>query len=112
MSTPRLTLACQRCLAGRLWLTRSPSEGRLATSRVLQDTLLKGWVQVSALYYLRAFSTVKYPTTCEGLLLEHREYNTWQCDKYVSRRSQVGYSPWGRKESDMTERLHFHFTYM
>ena len=21
----------------------------------------------------------------------------------------VGYSPWGRKESDMTERLHFHF---
>ena len=24
-------------------------------------------------------------------------------------RSVVGYSPWGRKESDMTERLHFHF---
>ena len=23
-------------------------------------------------------------------------------------RSMVGYSPWGRKESDMTERLHFH----
>ena len=23
--------------------------------------------------------------------------------------SLVGYSPWGRKESDMTERLHFHF---
>ena len=22
----------------------------------------------------------------------------------------VGYSPWGRKESDTTERLHFHFT--
>ena len=21
----------------------------------------------------------------------------------------MGYSPWGRKESDMTERLHFHF---
>ena len=26
-------------------------------------------------------------------------------------RSLVGYSPWGRKESDPTERLHFHFTY-
>ena len=25
-------------------------------------------------------------------------------------RSLVGYSPWGRKESDMTERLHFHFS--
>ena len=26
-------------------------------------------------------------------------------------RSLVGYSPWGRKESDMTERLHFHFRF-
>ena len=26
------------------------------------------------------------------------------------RRSLVGCSPWGRKESDMTERLHFHFS--
>ena len=24
-------------------------------------------------------------------------------------RSLVGYSPWGHKESDMTERFHFHF---
>ena len=24
-------------------------------------------------------------------------------------KSLVGYSPWGHKESDMTERLHFHF---
>ena len=26
-------------------------------------------------------------------------------------RSLVGYSPWGRKESDTTERLHFHFIF-
>ena len=26
-------------------------------------------------------------------------------------RSLVGYSPWGCKESDMTERLHFHFIF-
>ena len=25
-------------------------------------------------------------------------------------RSLVGYSPWGCKELDMTERLHFHYT--
>ena len=25
-------------------------------------------------------------------------------------RSLVGYSPWGRKESDTAERLHFHFS--
>ena len=24
----------------------------------------------------------------------------------------MSYSPWGRKEVDMTERLHFHFTYL
>ena len=24
-------------------------------------------------------------------------------------KSLVGYSPWGRNELDMTERLHFHF---
>ena len=27
-----------------------------------------------------------------------------------SQRSLVGCSPWGRKESDITERLHFHFS--
>ena len=30
--------------------------------------------------------------------------------KSHGRRSLVGYSPWGRKESDLTERLHFHFS--
>ena len=30
--------------------------------------------------------------------------------KSHGRRSLVGWSQWGRKESDMTERLHFHFS--
>ena len=30
--------------------------------------------------------------------------------KSHGQRSLVGYSPWGREESDMTERLHFHFS--
>ena len=30
--------------------------------------------------------------------------------KFHGLRSLVGYSPWGRKESDTTEQLHFHFT--
>ena len=33
-------------------------------------------------------------------LLLHRKFHGW--------RSLVGYSPWGRRESDMTERLQFH----
>ena len=30
--------------------------------------------------------------------------------KFHGWRSLIGYSPWGRKESDMTEWLHFHFS--
>ena len=30
--------------------------------------------------------------------------------KSHGRRSLVGYSPWGREKSDMTERLYFHFS--
>ena len=30
--------------------------------------------------------------------------------KSHEQRSMVGYSPWGRKESNTTERLHFHFS--
>ena len=30
--------------------------------------------------------------------------------KFHGRRSLVGCSPWGREESDMTDRLHFHFS--
>ena len=30
--------------------------------------------------------------------------------KSIGRRSLVGYSPWGGRESDTTERLHFHFS--
>ena len=30
--------------------------------------------------------------------------------KFPGWRSLVGYSPWGSKERDMTERLHFHFS--
>ena len=32
-------------------------------------------------------------------------------DKSHGWRSLVGCSPWGRQESDMTERLHFHFSF-
>ena len=37
---------------------------------------------------------------------------TWkfQCVSTSLRRSLVGFSPWGREESDTTERLHFHFS--
>ena len=57
-----------------------------------------------------------------GTKLAHKcwlTYNYFNCKwkstpvllpgKSHGQRSQVGYSPWGRKESDTTEWLHFHF---
>ena len=32
--------------------------------------------------------------------------------KFHGLRSLVGYSPWGRKESDTTEQLHFHYSFL
>ena len=34
----------------------------------------------------------------------------WKCSSCHGRRSLVGCSPWGRQESNTTERLHFHFS--
>ena len=42
----------------------------------------------------------------EKAMAPHSSTLAW---KIYGRRSLIGYSPWGRKESDMTERLHFHF---
>ena len=36
----------------------------------------------------------------------HSNTLAWKID---GRRTLIGYSPWGRKESGTTERLHFHF---
>ena len=37
----------------------------------------------------------------------HSSTLAWKIRKSDGLRSLVGYSPWGRKESDMTERLHY-----
>ena len=38
----------------------------------------------------------------------HSSIPAW---KFHGQRKLAGYSPWGLKESDTTERLHFHFTF-
>ena len=51
-------------------------------------------------------------STCESKLLPYMLVFTPVLlrGKSHGRRSLVGCSPWGRKESDTTERLHFHFS--
>ena len=42
----------------------------------------------------------------EKEMATHSSILAW---KSLGQRNLVGYSPWGHKESDTTERLHFHF---
>ena len=43
--------------------------------------------------------------TLEKEMAIHSSILVWK----IPWRSMVGYSPWGRRESDMTEQLHFQF---
>ena len=45
-----------------------------------------------------------------GEPFRRKRWNSFWGWKSHGRRSLVGCSPWGRKESDTTERLHFHFS--
>ena len=58
---------------------------------------------------------VLYPVTFEGPSFPEwrRQWHPTPVllpGKSHGRRSLIGYSPWGRSESDRTERLHFHFS--
>ena len=48
---------------------------------------------------------IDYVTVAKERLVSHRG----MLGKSHGWRSLVDYSPWGHKESDTTERLHFHF---
>ena len=49
--------------------------------------------------------TLGQEESLEKEMAVHSSILAWK----IPRRSLVGYRPWGRKESDTTERLHFHF---
>ena len=60
-------------------------------------------------------SKVIFALSIQNLLIPFDQRRQWHptpallSGKSHGQRSQVGYSPWGRKQSDTTERLHFHF---
>jgi len=45
----------------------------------------------------------------EKEMATHSSTLAWKIPCMEEQRSVVGYSPWGHRESDLTERLHFHF---
>ena len=63
-------------------------------------TWFRGWLSVLASRLRPALGTAaSTPVSC-----------FWQGLESHGQRSLVGCSPWGREESDTTERLHFHFS--
>ena len=44
----------------------------------------------------------------EKAMANHSSILAW---KIPQMEDSAGYSPWGRKESDMTDRIHFYFTF-
>ena len=78
----------------------------LAVQRTLKS-LLQHYSSKASIFWCSAFFLAQ---------LSHPSWRRkWQATpgllpgKSHGRRSLVGYSPWGCKESDTTERLHFHF---
>ena len=64
----------------------------------------------------RAFDKIQHPLLIKNSLESGHWRRRWHPTpvllpgKSHGRRSLEGCSPWGREESDMTERLHFHFS--
>ena len=63
---------------------------------------------------LQADALTSEPPTCNSVSLWRRQWHPTPVllpGKSHGQRSLVGYSPWGREESDTTERLHFPFSF-
>ena len=78
-----------------MWLKRSQKQTLGLDPLLIEMThLVSGFIETQVLYWRRQC----HPTQ---VLLPGKSHG-W--------RSLVGYSPWGCEESDITERLHFHFS--
>ena len=77
-------------------------------------------VEVYAWFWASGGSVVKTPSTMWEMWVDpwvrkipwrrkRQPTPVFLAGKFHRLRRLVGYSPWGRKESDMTERFHFHF---
>ena len=77
---------------------------------------LAGWISLQSKGLSRVFSNTtvqKHQFFGTQLLYRRRQWHPTPVlfpGKSHGRRSLVGCSPWGLKELDMTERLHFHFS--
>ena len=77
--------------------------------RITQQTELGDW---SATSWLKGTFRAVLELDISSILFRRRQWHPTPVllpGKSHGRRSLVGYSPWGHQESDMTERLPFHF---
>ena len=77
-------------------------------------TILVFWMlSFKRTFSLTSFTFIKRFFSSSSLVLWRRQWQptpVFLPGKYHGRRSLVGHNPWGREESDTTERLHFHFS--
>ena len=72
----------------------------------MQSKYLNSWNLPTSFDYMICDFYMSLTFTMEKAMAPHSSTLAW---KIHGQRNLVGCSPWGREESDTTERLHFHF---
>ena len=91
-----------------------PGWGTKIPHALLRDQIIKTWDFPSGSEGKESTCNVGDPASTpeSGGFLWRREWLptlVFLPGEFHGQRGLIGYSPWGRKESDATEKLHFHF---
>ena len=89
----------------------SPVAPALQVDSLPAEPLGKPHVTSSALHMVNSSTLLSYKNFLSYARRQWHPTPVLLPGKFHGRRSLVGCSPWGRKESDTTERLHFHFSF-
>ena len=106
LENPRASRAWWAVIYGvaqsQTWLKQlsSSSSGPLCHSLVAQTVKRLPTMQETRVQSLGQEDLLEKEIATHSVFLPGKPHRQW---------SLVGYSPWNRKESDMTERFHFHF---
>ena len=105
--TVKIHLQCKRPGFNPCGLGRSPGEGNdnkfllsLSLNNMCMD--LKGYIMIQIHLLPESYRAV---TRLSQILLKSIKFQEFYLENPMDKRSLMGYSPWGHKESDMTEQL-------
>ena len=105
------TIFCRPSLPGYQTTLPKPIEGKMPVSPCAHNITYL-WAGSVELYHMVKLLSILKRSSWVWTIPWRRKWQSTPAllpGKSHGRRSLIGYSPWGRKESDTTERLHFHF---